>query len=58
LAILPANVIGAFQRVELGGMENGPDYLYFRVPLQFLFIGWVYYFGIFRRRNFGSNNVS
>jgi uncharacterized membrane protein len=46
LAILPANIIGSFKRVELGGMENGPGYLYFRIPLQFLFIGWAYYFGI------------
>ena len=46
LAILPANIIGSFKRVELGGMENGPVYLYFRIPLQLLFIGWAYYFGI------------
>ena len=58
LAVLPTNIIGAFRRVPLGGMENGPDYLYFRIPLQFLFMGWVYYFGIFQRRNFDSNNVS
>jgi len=46
LAILPANIIGSFKKVHLGGMENGPSYLYFRIPLQFLFIGWAYYFGI------------
>lgn len=46
LAILPANIIGTFKRVELGGMENGPGYLYFRIPLQLLFIGWAYFFGI------------
>lgn len=46
LVLLPANIIGSFKRVELGGMENGPGYLYFRIPLQFLFIGWAYYFGI------------
>ena len=44
--ILPANVIGSLKRVHLGGMENGLAYLYFRVPLQFFFMGWVYYFGI------------
>jgi uncharacterized membrane protein len=48
LTVLPANIIGAFRRVALGGMENGPDYLYFRIPLQLLFIGWTYYFGIHR----------
>ena len=41
LAILPANIIGSFKKVHLGGMENGPAYLYFRIPLQFLFIGWA-----------------
>jgi len=46
LAILPANIIGSIKRVHLGGMENGPSYLYFRIPLQLLFIGWAYYFGI------------
>lgn len=48
LAILPANIIGSLKKVELGGMENGPVYLYFRIPLQFFFIGWTYYFGIHR----------
>ena len=47
LAVLPANVIGSFKKVELGGMENGPQYLYFRIPLQVLFIAWTYYFGIY-----------
>jgi uncharacterized membrane protein len=47
LAILPANIIGSIKRVHLGGMENGPGYLYFRVPLQLLFMGWAYYFGIY-----------
>ena len=47
LALLPANIIGSFKKVHLGGMENGPAYLYFRIPLQFLFMGWAYYFGIY-----------
>ena len=46
LCILPANIIGSLKKVELGGMENGPGYLYFRIPLQILFIWWTYYFGI------------
>jgi uncharacterized membrane protein len=46
LAILPANIVGSIKKVPLGGMENGPVYLYFRIPLQLLFIGWAYYFGI------------
>ncbi len=46
LAILPANIVGSIKQVQLGGMENGIMYLLFRVPLQFLFIFWAYYFGI------------
>jgi len=46
LAILPANVIGSIKEVELGGMEKGINYLFFRIPLQLLFIIWTYYFGI------------
>lgn len=46
LAVLPANIIGSIRQVELGGMEQGIKYLYFRIPLQLIFIFWVYYFGI------------
>lgn len=46
ICILPANIIGSIKEVALGGMENGPSYLYFRVPLQIFFIWWVYYHGI------------
>jgi uncharacterized membrane protein len=42
VAVLPANVYGALNRVGVG--EHGPAYLWFRVPLQVLFIGWVWYF--------------
>ncbi len=46
IAVLPANVVGSLKRVPLGGMENGPAYLFFRIPLQALFIFWAYYFGV------------
>ncbi len=46
LAILPANIIGSIEEVELGGMVKGVKYLYFRIPLQILFVIWTYYFGI------------
>ena len=39
LALLPANVYSAVAEVGLGG--HGPVYLWFRVPLQVLFIGWA-----------------
>ena len=43
--ILPANIAGSLKQVQFGGMEYGPLYLLFRVPLQILFIWWVWYFG-------------
>ena len=46
VAVLPANILGSIKQVNLGGMENGVMYLFFRIPLQFLFIFWAYYFGI------------
>ncbi len=46
LAVLPANVAGSLKAVQFGGMEYGPWYLLFRIPLQFFFIWWVWYFGI------------
>ena len=46
VVILPANIKGSIEQVQLGGMKQGADYLYFRIPLQILFIGWAYYFGI------------
>ena len=46
IAVLPANIAGSLKQVNLGGMEYGPAYLLFRVPLQILLIWWVYYFGL------------
>ncbi len=46
VAILPANIVGSLKQVQLGGMENGPIYLLFRIPLQMLFIAWVWHFGV------------
>jgi uncharacterized membrane protein len=57
LAVLPANVVGSMKRVQLGGMENGPAYLYFRIPFQLLLIWWTYYFGIRLNRR-STNNIS
>ncbi|MGD9629687.1 MAG: DoxX family membrane protein [Pyrinomonadaceae bacterium] len=46
--ILPANIAGSLKQVQFGGMEYGPWYLLFRIPLQIFFIWWVWYFGIGR----------
>ena len=45
IAVLPANIAGSLKSVQFGGMEYGPLYLLFRVPLQIFFIWWVWYFG-------------
>jgi uncharacterized membrane protein len=44
--VLPANIAGSLKEVRFGGMEYGPWYLLFRIPLQILFIWWVWYFGL------------
>lgn len=46
LAVLPANIAGSLKSVQFGGMEYGPWYLLFRIPLQIFFIWWVWFFGI------------
>lgn len=43
IGFLPANVYGAFQRIDFGGHELGPVYLLARVPVQLLLIAWTYF---------------
>ena len=48
--ILPANILAALRRInyQTGTSDGpGPRYLWFRVPLQVLFIAWVWYFGLY-----------
>lgn len=43
--ILPANISAAIRRIDYqkGSSDgSGPSYLWFRVPLQLLFIAWTY----------------
>ena len=43
--LLPANIYAAYQHIDFQTATtngNGPVYLWFRVPLQILFIVWVY----------------
>ena len=52
ILVLPANIYAAIHGIDYQeGSNNGPGlaYLWFRVPLQLLFIFWVYFFAI--RRN-------
>ena len=44
LAIFPANVYAAFQRISFGGHSAGPIYLFVRAPVQLLLILWTYWF--------------
>ena len=47
--LLPANIYAAQNKINLEKANyegNGLNYLWFRVPLQLFFIGWVYYFGL------------
>ncbi len=49
ISIFPANIYAAVHHVNLQTATydgSGLSYLWFRVPLQILFIGWVYWFGI------------
>ena len=49
ILLLPANIHAALKNLdyEKGTYDgNGPRYLWFRIPLQILFIAWVYFFGI------------
>jgi uncharacterized membrane protein len=47
--LLPANIYAAVRHLDLEKATYtgpGPGYLWFRVPLQLLFIGWVIYFSL------------
>ena len=49
IVLLPANINAAIHHVDYqkGSFEgNGTNYLWFRVPLQLLFILWVYFAAI------------
>lgn len=48
VAVFPANVYAALERVGMGGHRQGPGYLWFRAPLQVAFLAWVVYFGLVR----------
>lgn len=43
LALLPANIYSALNRIDFGGHDAGPIYLLVRVPFQLFVIGWTYF---------------
>jgi len=43
IAVLPANIYSAINRVEYGGHGAGPVYLLVRVPFQLFVIWWTYF---------------
>ena len=48
--MLPANINAAIHHIDFQtGSDNGkgPAYLWFRIPLQLFFIGWLLYFAIY-----------
>ncbi len=50
ILILPANIYAALKKIDYQkGTYEGNDinYLWFRIPLQIVFILWVWYFGIY-----------
>lgn len=50
ILVLPANINAAIKHIDFQKATNegsGIKYLWFRIPLQVLFIAWTYYFGIY-----------
>ena len=43
IALLPANIYSAINRVDFGGHKAGPVYLLVRIPFQLLVIWWAYF---------------
>lgn len=50
ILILPANINAAIKHIDFQKATNdgsSTEYLWFRIPLQVLFIAWTYFFGIY-----------
>jgi uncharacterized membrane protein len=53
IVLLPANIYAAIHHVNLQTAAfdgSGPEYLWFRIPLQLFFITWVYLSAIYPKR--------
>lgn len=44
--VTPVNVYAAIKKVDFGGHAAGPKYLLLRLPLQFVLLGWTYWFAV------------
>jgi uncharacterized membrane protein len=53
ILVLPANIYAAFNQVGMGGHTQGPAYLWVRVPVQLILIGWTYWFAVHHTNDFG-----
>jgi uncharacterized membrane protein len=54
IAILPANIYASMNHInyQTGGYdERGPAYLWIRIPIQLVFIAWLWYFGYRKAQN-------
>jgi uncharacterized membrane protein len=52
-AVLPANIYAAMGHINFETGEangKGPGYLWFRIPLQLFFIGWIVFFSLLMAR--------
>lgn len=47
--VLPAHIDSTMRRVPFGGHSAGPVYLFVRIPLQLLLIGWIWWFTVLRK---------
>lgn len=43
VAILPVNIYSAINRVDFGGHDAGPVYLFVRIPFQLFVLWWTYF---------------
>ena len=51
ILILPANIYACIKHVDIENATfngDGPGYLWFRIPLQLFFIGWIYLSTIYK----------
>jgi uncharacterized membrane protein len=52
MAILPGNIYAAARNINYRKASvDGPglSYLWFRIPFQFMLIGWIYFFNLYEK---------